>query len=56
MTATAPPTSEYLAAPNEVISAANGIDYAYRQVGEEGRRRSCSSSTSAGTSTTGIPS
>jgi pimeloyl-ACP methyl ester carboxylesterase len=34
MTAKAPPTSEYLAAANEVISAANGIDYAYRQVGE----------------------
>jgi pimeloyl-ACP methyl ester carboxylesterase len=34
MTATARPTSEYLAAPNEVISAASGIDYAYRQVGE----------------------
>src|SRR6266487_5498532 len=34
MTATAPPTSEYLAAPNRVVSAANGIDYTYRQVGE----------------------
>ena len=34
MTATSPPTSEYLAAPNRVVSAANGIDYAYRQVGE----------------------
>ena len=34
MTATSPPTSEYLAASNEVISAANGIDYGYRQVGE----------------------
>ncbi len=34
MTATAPPTSEYLAAPNGVLSAPNGIDYAYRQVGE----------------------
>jgi pimeloyl-ACP methyl ester carboxylesterase len=34
MTATATPSSEYLAAPNRVISAANGIDYAYRQVGE----------------------
>ena len=34
MTATSPPTSEYLAAPNKVISAANGIDYAYREVGE----------------------
>ena len=34
MTATAPPTSEYLAAPNRVVSGANGIDYAYREVGE----------------------
>jgi pimeloyl-ACP methyl ester carboxylesterase len=34
MTATSPPTSEYLAAPNRVVSAENGIDYAYRQVGE----------------------
>lgn len=33
-TITSPPTSEYLAAPNRVVSAANGIDYAYRQVGE----------------------
>jgi pimeloyl-ACP methyl ester carboxylesterase len=34
MTAISSPTSEYLAAPNRMISAANGIDYAYRQVGE----------------------
>jgi pimeloyl-ACP methyl ester carboxylesterase len=34
MTATAPPAREYLAAPNRMVSAANGIDYAYRQVGE----------------------
>ena len=34
MTATAAATSEYLTAPNRVVSAANGIDYAYRQVGE----------------------
>ena len=34
MTATSSPGSEYLAAPNSVVSAANGIDYAYRQVGE----------------------
>ena len=34
MTTTAPPTSEYQAAPNRVISAANGIEYAYRHVGE----------------------
>src|SRR4051812_550960 len=34
MTATAPPTRQYLAARDEVITAANGIEYAYRQVGE----------------------
>ena len=34
MAATAAPTGEYLAAPNRVVSAANGIDYAYREVGE----------------------
>jgi pimeloyl-ACP methyl ester carboxylesterase len=34
MAATATPTSDYLAAPNRVVSAANGIDYAYREVGE----------------------
>src|SRR3954451_615886 len=34
MTATAPATRQYLAAPNQVTSAANGIDYAYRQIGE----------------------
>ena len=34
MTTTLPHTSEYLAAPNRVASAATGIDYAYRQVGE----------------------
>ncbi|MGZ4185856.1 MAG: alpha/beta fold hydrolase [Solirubrobacteraceae bacterium] len=35
MSATSPPTSEYVAAPNRMVSsAANGIDYAYRQVGE----------------------
>ena len=34
MTATAPPTSEYLAAPTRVVSAASGTDYVYRQVGE----------------------
>src|SRR6478752_6890131 len=34
MTAPSSPSSEYLAAPNSVVSAANGIDYAYRQVGE----------------------
>src|SRR4029450_2161613 len=34
MSATANPPSAYLAAPNRVVSAANGIDYAYREVGE----------------------
>jgi pimeloyl-ACP methyl ester carboxylesterase len=34
MTTTSLPTSEYLTAPNRMVSAANGIDYAYRQVGE----------------------
>jgi pimeloyl-ACP methyl ester carboxylesterase len=34
MTVTSPPTSGYLAAPNRLVSAANGIEYAYRQVGE----------------------
>jgi pimeloyl-ACP methyl ester carboxylesterase len=34
MTSTSSSTSEYLAAPNRVVSAANGIEYAYRQVGE----------------------
>src|ERR1700733_11983283 len=33
MTTTSPPISEYLATPNRTVSAANGIDYAYRQVG-----------------------
>ncbi|HEY1597337.1 MAG TPA: alpha/beta hydrolase [Thermoleophilaceae bacterium] len=34
MTGIAPSTGEYLAAPNRVVSAANGIEYTYRQVGE----------------------
>jgi pimeloyl-ACP methyl ester carboxylesterase len=34
MIATSSPTTEYLTAPNRVVSAANGIDYAYREVGE----------------------
>ena len=34
MTATASSTSEYLTAPNTVVRAANGIDYAYRQIGD----------------------
>jgi pimeloyl-ACP methyl ester carboxylesterase len=33
MSTTSPLTSEYLTAPNRVVSAANGIDYAYREVG-----------------------
>jgi pimeloyl-ACP methyl ester carboxylesterase len=34
VTAITSPTNGYLAAPNKLVSAANGIDYAYRQVGE----------------------
>jgi pimeloyl-ACP methyl ester carboxylesterase len=34
MTATSPTTAQYLASANRVLSAANGIDYAYRDVGE----------------------
>jgi pimeloyl-ACP methyl ester carboxylesterase len=34
MTVTSPPTSEYLSVPTKVISAPNGIDFAYREVGE----------------------
>ena len=34
MTATSPTTAEYVASPNRVVSAANGIDYAYREVGK----------------------
>jgi pimeloyl-ACP methyl ester carboxylesterase len=34
MTATPISTSEYLAAPNRMVSSANGVDYAYRIVGE----------------------
>ncbi len=34
MSATLPTTSKYLTAPNRVVSAENGIEYAYRQVGE----------------------
>ncbi len=34
MTAAASPTGEYQTAPNRVVSAPNGIDYAYRQVGD----------------------
>jgi len=34
MTATSPTASNYLAAPNRVVTAANGIEYAYGEVGE----------------------
>jgi pimeloyl-ACP methyl ester carboxylesterase len=33
MSATAPTTTEYQASPNRVVSAANEIDYAYREIG-----------------------
>jgi pimeloyl-ACP methyl ester carboxylesterase len=33
MTTTSAPAGEYLAAPNRLVSAPNGIDYAYREVG-----------------------
>jgi hypothetical protein len=54
MTATAAPTSEYLAAPNRVVNAANGIEYAYRQVGE-GTPALVLLQHFRGTSTTGTP-
>src|SRR4051812_43555443 len=34
MTTTSPTATGYMAAPNRVITAANGIDYAYREVGD----------------------
>ena len=34
MTATSSPTTEYMAAPNRAVSAENGIEYAYREVGD----------------------
>ena len=34
MAASSSPNGEYLAAPNNLVSAAGGIDYAYREVGE----------------------
>ena len=34
MSATSSSTAEYLTAPNGVVRAENGIEYAYRQVGE----------------------
>ena len=46
-----------LTAPNRTIEAANGVTYAYRRFGDAraARRRCCSCSTSAATSTTGTP-
>ena len=47
----------YSGLPNKAVSAADGIDYAYRDTGGEAGgpcRWSCSS-TSAATSTAGIP-
>ena len=35
MSVTSPPTSAYLAAPTKMMSAANGIDYVYREIGEK---------------------
>jgi pimeloyl-ACP methyl ester carboxylesterase len=34
MTTTSPSTGEYVATPNRLVSAANGIDYAYREIGK----------------------
>jgi pimeloyl-ACP methyl ester carboxylesterase len=34
MSTSAPPTSGYQAAPNQIVSGENGIEYAHRQVGE----------------------
>jgi pimeloyl-ACP methyl ester carboxylesterase len=34
MSVTSPPTSAYLAAPTSTVTATNGIDYAYREIGE----------------------
>ena len=35
MTATSPTTGDYQASPNRLVTAANGIDYAYREVGKD---------------------
>src|SRR6188474_2485772 len=35
MSVTSPPTSAYLAAPTKMTSAANGIDYMYREIGKK---------------------
>src|SRR3954467_2401520 len=34
MTTASPATGSYSVSPNRMVSAANGVDYAYRQVGE----------------------
>ena len=47
-------TTSYSSLPNKLISAPNGVDYVYRDTGGGARRWSCSS-TSAATSTAGIP-
>ena len=44
----------YSGLPNKLISAANGVDYAYRDTGEARCRCFCST-ISAATSTTGTP-
>ena len=35
MTATSPTTGDYQTSPNRLVTAANGIEYAYREVGED---------------------
>lgn len=48
--------SQYSGLPNKLVRAANGVDYAYRDTGPEATGVPLVlSSTSAGTSTTGIP-
>jgi hypothetical protein len=34
MAATSAPAGDYVAAPNRVVGAASGIEYAYREVGD----------------------
>ena len=47
-------TTPYSECPNQKASAANGVDYAYRELGDGRCPWSCSS-TSAAISTTGTP-
>ena len=47
--------TSYSSLPNKLISAPNGVDYAYRDTGGEVACRWSCSSTSAATSTAGIP-